>query len=89
MITDGADEENESWNGAIEAATTFTGAVVVFAVKFLDVNWEKWGSVAIVSMTGLTSILLFLMGTTSEIWMAYIGIRLYFIERKPRSLSKI
>ena len=67
------DEDEDYYNGAIEAATTLSGAVVVFLLPFINVNWGKWGNLAIVIMSGLTSVLLALMGITGHIWMAYIG----------------
>ncbi len=58
----------------MEAATTLLGAIVVFAVGFLNINWKKvWGDVAIVTVAAVSSILLYVMSITDEIWVAYIG----------------
>ena len=57
----------------MEAATTLTGALVVFLIGFVNVDWKVWGNLAIVLMTGFTSILLYMMGITHDIWMAYSG----------------
>ena len=61
----------------MEAATTLTGALVVFLIGFVNVDWKVWGNLAIVLMTGFTSILLYIMGITHNIWMAYSGITLF------------
>ena len=66
--------DNEIYNGAVEAATTLLGAIVVFFVGFLKINWrEIWADVAIVSVAAISSILLYVMSITTEIWVAYIG----------------
>ena len=69
-------DDKEAYNGAVEAATTLTGALVVFLIGFVNVDWKVWGNLAIVLMTGFTSILLYIMGITHNIWMAYSGITL-------------
>ena len=69
-ISDGGDE---SYNGAVEAATTLSGALVVFIYGFINLNWQRWGNLAIVLMTGFTSVLLYIMGITYNIWVAYAG----------------
>ena len=66
-------DDKEAYNGAVEAATTLTGALVVFIIGFVNVDWKVWGNLAIVLMTGFTSILLYMMGITHDIWMAYSG----------------
>ena len=66
-------DDKESYNGAVEAATTLTGALVVFLIGFVNINWKVWGNLAIVLMTGFTSILLYIMGISDNIWMAYSG----------------
>ena len=70
-------DDKEAYNGAVEAATTLTGALVVFLIGFVNVDWKVWGNLAIVLMTGFTSILLYIMGITHNIWMAYSGITLF------------
>ena len=64
---------DEAYNGAVEAATTLSGALVVFIYGFISVDWQRWGNLAIVVMTGFTSVLLYIMGITYNIWVAYVG----------------
>ena len=49
------------------------GSLVVFILGHVNIDWTKWGNLAIVIMTGLTSLLLYLMGITTQIWVAYAG----------------
>jgi hypothetical protein len=57
------------------------GAVSVFAIGFLQVDWSKWGDWSIVFVTGLASGLLYLMSGTDHIWVAYIGTTTQTLER--------
>ena len=66
-------ESGEIYNGAVEAAATLLGAINVFLVGFAPINWVKWGDVAIVVVATISAFLLYLMGTTDEIWTAYVG----------------
>ena len=65
--------EAEIYNGAVEAAATLLGAINVFIVGFVSVNWVKWGDAAIVVVAAVSAFLLYMMGTTDEIWVAYVG----------------
>ena len=56
------------------------GAVNVFIVGFLPINWVKWGDLAIIFVASVSALLLYLMSQTEQIWMAYIGIIIvYFL----------
>ena len=57
----------------MEAAATLLGAINVFAVGFVSVNWVKWGDFAIIIVAGLSAFLLYLLSITGEIWVAYVG----------------
>jgi len=80
-------DDTEDYNGAVEAATTLTGSLVVFILGHVNIDWTKWGNLAIVIMTGLTSLLLYLMGITTQIWVAYAGY--YFIRMSYQALLTI
>lgn len=79
--------DSEDYNGAVEAATTLTGSLVVFILGYVTIDWTKWGNLAIVIMTGLTSLLLYLMGITTQIWMAYAGY--YFVRMSYQALMTV
>ena len=63
----------ESLNGAVEAATTLSGAITVFLVSFITLDWKVWGNVTIIIINGTSALSLYLMGVMDEIWVAYIG----------------
>ena len=63
----------ESLNGAVEAATTLCGAITVFLVSFITLDWKVWGNVTIIIVNGISALSLYLMGVIDEIWVAYIG----------------
>ena len=60
-------------NGAVEAATTLFGAITVFLVSFITLDWKVWGNVTIIIVNGISALSLYLMGVIDEIWVAYIG----------------
>ena len=64
-------------NGAIEAATTLSGAISVFMVSLIPIDWTKWGNVSMICCNGTSALLLYFMGVTNDIWVAYIGYLLY------------
>ena len=57
----------------MEAATTLFGSITVFGISFIKIDWKKWGNVAIICTDGLSSLVLYIMGITTEIWLAYGG----------------
>ena len=49
------------------------GAINVFLVGFVSIKWTKWGDLAIVVVAAISAFLLYLMATTDEIWVVYVG----------------
>ena len=74
-----SESSEDIYNGAVEAAATLLGAVNVFIVGFLPINWVKWGDLAIIFVASVSALLLYLMSQTEQIWMAYIGIMILYL----------
>ena len=63
----------EIYNGYIESGTALLGALAVFSIGFVQVNWSKFGDLCIVIVSLLSGIILFFMSGTEYIWFGYIG----------------
>jgi len=64
---------NEQLNGAVEAATTLTGAALAFVLGFLHLNWSLMGEVTIALISILDAVVLYMMAEAEGLWTAYIG----------------
>ena len=69
----GENNDTTIYNGYVEAVTTLLGALVVFAVGFIKLNWHKIGDFAVVFVSFMSGIFLLLMSGTDKIWLGYIG----------------
>ena len=68
----------------MEAVTTLLGALVVFTVGFLKLDWQFLGDFAILIVSLCGGIVLAVMSQTKVIWVAYGGIRLTrFLQGAP------
>ena len=72
-----AHERNEVWNGAVEATSTFAGALLAFAFAYIKLNWSLVGEILLIFISIIDGILLIAMGLANDIWVAYIGYLLY------------
>ena len=70
-------EENETWNGAVEATSTFAGALLAFAFAYIKLNWSLVGEFLLILISVLDGFILLAMGLAEDIWVAYIGYLLY------------
>ena len=71
--TDSCDGGEDLYNGAVEAATTLLGAISVFAVGFVHLDWRRWGDAALVGVATVGGAVLIAMGRTNQIGLAYGG----------------
>ena len=47
LFIEGATESSQHFNGAVEAATTLTGAFLAFIMGFMHFNWSLIGETTI------------------------------------------
>ncbi|XP_061049764.1 reduced folate transporter isoform X2 [Eubalaena glacialis] len=65
------------YNGGADAASTLLGAITSFAAGFVKIRWALWAKLIIAVVTGLQAGLVFLMYTTSNIWLCYSAFVLF------------
>ncbi|CAO2625204.1 Thiamine transporter 2 [Lemmus lemmus] len=66
-------QDSSVYNGAVEAAATFGGALAAFTVGYVKVNWDLLGELGLAIFSALISGALFLMNYTLNIWVCYAG----------------
>lgn len=66
-------QDSSIYNGAVEAAATFGGALAAFTVGYVKVNWDLLGELGLAIFSALISGALFLMNYTLNIWVCYAG----------------
>ncbi|KAM6179015.1 thiamine transporter 2-like [Rhynchocyon petersi] len=75
---DKAPSQNSTiYNGAVEALSTFGGALAAFAVSHLKVDWELLGELALGVFSAADAGSLFLMHLTTSIWVCYAGFLIF------------
>ncbi|KAM4601768.1 reduced folate transporter isoform 1-T3 [Polymixia lowei] len=72
-----ATENKHVYNGGVDAAATLLGAITSFAAGFVKIRWNVWSELVIAVITALQAGLLFLMGTTDNIWLCYVAYILF------------
>ncbi|XP_061551609.1 reduced folate transporter isoform X2 [Phycodurus eques] len=72
-----ATENNNVYNGAVEAASTLLSALTSFIAGFVKIRWNIWSELVIGSITAVQAALLLLMGTTDNIWLCYVAYVLF------------
>ncbi|KAL3848032.1 hypothetical protein ACJMK2_018915, partial [Sinanodonta woodiana] len=62
------------YNGAVDAAATLLGSILVFLVGFLPIDWSVKGraEVLMAAVCGGNAVLLIVMGNTTKLWLAYV-----------------
>uniref|UniRef100_A0A0K0EP19 Reduced folate carrier n=1 Tax=Strongyloides stercoralis TaxID=6248 RepID=A0A0K0EP19_STRER len=76
-----ATEKNNPLNGFAEAAYTFTAALSILLMNKLNLNWDKYGEIALVIISTIDGGLLFINAITSNIFVmygCYIGYRSFY-----------
>ena len=67
------DDDVSIYNGAVHGATTLAGALAVFAVGFVKLDWAKFGDLAVALVSVTVAAFLAWMSQTGTIWVAYAG----------------
>ncbi|XP_007946900.2 reduced folate transporter [Orycteropus afer afer] len=65
------------YNGGADAASTLLGAVTSFAAGFVKIHWALWSELVIAGVTVTQAGLIFLMYSTSNIWVSYVTFVLF------------
>ena len=72
-IQPSTESDIEIYNGYIESGTALLGALAVFGIGFVSLDWSKYGDLCIVIISLVSGVILFFMGETGYIWFGYIG----------------
>jgi len=75
--TKGDTVASQHFNGAVEAATTLTGAFLAFIMGFMHFNWSLIGENTIAVISIFDGLVLYLMAEADNIWVAYVGYLLF------------
>ncbi|XP_072338042.1 reduced folate transporter isoform X2 [Scyliorhinus torazame] len=70
-------ENRGVYNGGVDAAATLLGAIASFSAGHVKLQWSLWAELVIFVITALQAGLLFLMNTTTNIWVCYVGFVLF------------
>lgn len=65
------------YNGAADAASTLLGAITAFAAGFVNIRWDLWAKLVIAAVTAAQAGLVFLMYSTSSVWLCYVAFVLF------------
>ncbi|XP_060602461.1 thiamine transporter 2-like isoform X1 [Ruditapes philippinarum] len=70
-VKDSPGEEQDVYNGAVEAASTLLGSITVLTVGFVPVNWSRRAELFMGLVCAGNAAFLVVMAHTSSIWVAY------------------
>lgn len=70
-------ENRGIYNGGVDAVATLLGAIASFSAGHVTLRWSLYAELVIFIITALQAGLLFLMNTTSNIWICYMGFVLF------------
>ncbi|XP_051839354.1 thiamine transporter 2 [Antechinus flavipes] len=70
-------QTSDVYNGAVEAISTFGGAVAAFGVGYVKINWNLLGELALGIFSAIDAGSLFLMHFTSNIWVCYAAFLIF------------
>ncbi|VFV23847.1 folate transporter 1 [Lynx pardinus] len=65
------------YNGGADAASTLLGAITSFSAGFVKIRWALWSKLVIAGVTAVQAALVFLMYSTSSIWLCYVAFVLF------------
>ncbi|XP_045357071.1 reduced folate transporter isoform X1 [Leopardus geoffroyi] len=65
------------YNGGADAASTLLGAITSFSAGFVKIRWAQWAKLVIAGVTAVQAALVFLMYSTSSIWLCYVAFVLF------------
>ncbi|XP_007888843.2 reduced folate transporter [Callorhinchus milii] len=72
-----ARENQGVYNGGVDAAATLLGAIASFSAGHVKLRWSLWGEAVICVITAAQAALLFVMNTTTNIWICYVAFVLF------------
>lgn len=61
----------ETFNGGVDAVSTFLGAAVAISTGFITFNWKELGEVILSWFSCFSGAILFTMSRTTNIWVCY------------------
>ncbi|KAK9523740.1 hypothetical protein VZT92_017642 [Zoarces viviparus] len=64
-------QDNEIYNGYVEALSTLLGALAALLVVYLPVCWSLWGELVLCVLSLLMALCVFAMYTVRNIWLCY------------------
>ncbi|XP_006876625.1 PREDICTED: folate transporter 1 [Chrysochloris asiatica] len=70
-VVDATRDSSVVYNGGADAASTLLGAITSFAAGFVKIRWALWSKLVIAGVTIIQAGLVFLMYSTSSIWVCY------------------
>lgn len=70
--SDSPGKDEDTYNGAVEAASTLLGSITVLLVGFVPVEWSKRAELFMSVICAGNAAFMFVMAHTSNIWLAYI-----------------
>ncbi|XP_045859744.1 reduced folate transporter isoform X2 [Meles meles] len=65
------------YNGGADAASTLLGAISSFSAGFVKIRWALWAKLVIAGVTVVQAALVFLMYSSSDIWLCYAAFVLF------------
>lgn len=76
-VVDPTKDTTKVYNGGVDAASTLFGAITSFAAGFVKIQWALWAKLIIGVVTAVQAGLIFLMYSTSSIWLCYVSFVLF------------
>lgn len=64
-------ENPKLYNGAVEAASTLTGALIAFGLAYIKANWKVYGEIFLAIVSIGDAVLLLFMSRILNIWTSY------------------
>ena len=75
-------------NGFADAGYTFTATIAILVLNSLPINWDKWGETALVIISTLDAIFLYIYSTATSaypMYLVYIFYRAFYqVNRSQR-----
>ncbi|CAH6789856.1 reduced folate transporter [Phodopus roborovskii] len=69
--------QNLSYNGAVDAASTLLSAITSFSAGFVKIRWALWSKLVIASVIALQAGLVFCMYMVYNLWVLYVTFVLF------------
>ncbi|XP_036024302.1 reduced folate transporter isoform X2 [Onychomys torridus] len=69
--------DNLTYNGAVDAASTLLSAITSFSAGFVKIRWALWSKSVITSVIAIQAGLVFCMCKVKNIWILYVAFALF------------